>query len=630
MVGYYRKWMRFCGVLLVSCFVLLAPSVLYAIETALPLTLDYKLLSILLEENAFTGAGGSAAIVGTPRDCTFISASQPKFSSAHGRLQLELRVSVRLGTEMGDNCLVPVAWEGYLVILQQPVFDSRNFSLSFKSIDASLFTLDRQPATIAGMVWDFAQPQVFSYLNRIHINLAPPVQDLKTFLQPLFPEETRQATQAMLDSLQGGRVLVNNDNVVVELLANVQEIYNPHEESGEIPILNTEERTQIIQLWETWDAFLVQLLAMMAAHPLSEEDHQILIDVLLDTRHVFAAALENNEVDEDFVRSQFVSAWKQLSPVFRRQLLSQPADNTLGYLGFFTAADALAVLDRMGPTLGLEISRNGLLRLVRMLTGADNPLQYDLKVDSQLRKLLGFPPLSDDSPASEPPPEDGIPTGEQAADPLGMLQNFLLPSAFGAATPSYAEIQSWKVPDDDVDGYIGRVRALVAEATEAQLGKKTFDKSLRDMFRQLIPAMAWQESCFRQFVVKRAKLTYLLSYNQSSVGLMQVNERVWRGIYDRNMLRWDIHYNVQAGCEIADLYLRRYILKKATPAILKNRDLVAKLVYALYNGGPGQYAKFLAREKSGRQYKSDRLFAEKLAWVKAKAWDKLRLCLVGG
>jgi len=616
--------------LLVSFSVFLVPSALYAIETALPLTLDYKLLSILLEKNAFPGPGASAAIVGTPRDCTFISASNPKFSSVQGRLQLELQVSVRLGTEMGDTCLVPVTWEGYLVILQQPVFDGRNFSLSFKSIDASLFTLNREPATIAGIIWDFAQPRVFSYLNRIRIDLAPPVQDLKTFLQPLFPEETQQATQSMLDSLTGGRVMVRNDSVVVELLANVQEIYDPHEESGDIPVLNTEERTQVIQLWETWDAFLVQLLTLMAAHPLTDEDHQILIDVLLDTRHVFATALEDNVVDEDFVRSQFINAWKQLSPVFRRQLFSQPADNTLGYLGFFTAADALAVLDRMGPTLGLEISRNGLLRLAKMLTGSENQLQYDSKVNGQLRNLLGFPPVPADAPPAETPPEDGIPVDEPPAEPLSLLQNFLLPSAFGAEVPAFAEIMNWKVPQDNIDEYISRVRALVAEVTEMQLGKKSLDKPLWEMFRQLIPAMAWQESCFRQFVVKRSKLTYLLSYNQSSVGLMQVNERVWRGIYDRDQLRWDIRYNVQAGCEITELYLHRYILKKAPPAILKNHDLLAKLVYALYNGGPGQYDKFLAREKSGDQYKSDRLFAEKLAWVKEKAWDKLQLCLVGG
>ena len=630
----FRRLLPLC----LTFFLFSSPSLVLGVEASLPLTLDYKLLSVLLERAAFKDRNSSAFIVGSPGDCAYIRASEPHFSSADGYLQLEIRLTVSLGTEMGGSCLLPVEWDGYLVIVQQPVFDSRNFSLSFRSIDAGLFTLSRQPATIAGLLWEFAQPRVFEYLNRVRIDLAPPIADLRGFLEPLFPEESRQETLAMLDSLKGGSVAVKPDAVVVELLANVREIYDPHEADEDVPVLYPEERAQVIELWETWDAFLVQLLVMMAAHPLGDEDHQILIDVLLDTRHFFADALERSEVNEDFVRKQFVDAWQQLSPVFRRQLFSHPSDNLLGYLGFFTAADALGVLDHMGPTLGIEISRNGLLRLAKMLTGKDSPLLYGTGVDLPLRQLFGLPPEQDSSAPSELPPVDGIPAeppdgalNEAVEGPLSILQNlFFATPAAAADIPPFAEILSWKVPADNIDDYASRVRKVVDDAVAGHLGKKSLTPALAGMFRMLIPALAWQESCFRQFVVKRSKLTYLLSYNQSSVGLMQVNERVWRGIYDQGLLRWDIRYNARAGCEIAELYLHRYILKKASPAVTANPESLAKLVYALYNGGPGQYQKYLAREKSGNHYKSDQLFAEKLKWVKMKAWDKLELCLVGG
>ena len=39
------------------------------------------------------------------------------------------------------------------------------------------------------------------------------------------------------------------------------------------------------------------------------------------------------------------------------------------------------VFDRMGPTLGIEISQQGLLRLAAMLTGKETQLPYSLKVD---------------------------------------------------------------------------------------------------------------------------------------------------------------------------------------------------------------------------------------------------------
>jgi hypothetical protein len=94
---------------------------------------------------------------------------------------------------------------------------------------------------------------------------------------------------------------------------------------------------------------------------------------------------------------------------------------------------------------------------------------------------------------------------------------------------------------------------------------------------------AWQETCWRQFVQKAGKVSPIISYNQSSVGLMQINVRVWRGIYRPEGLLWNAPYNMQAGCEILDLY-------------------------------------FL---------KVDKLFWEKYTWVKADQFDKLSVCLGG-
>jgi hypothetical protein len=111
---------------------------------------------------------------------------------------------------------------------------------------------------------------------------------------------------------------------------------------------------------------------------------------------------------------------------------------------------------------------------------------------------------------------------------------------------------------------------------------------------------------------------------------MQINERIWRGLYDRERLRWDINYNAVAGCEILALYLNRYVLKDASWVRGDRPELLARLLYSMYNGGPGQYKKFLARQKTGKHYKSDELFAEKLKWSMAKKWQNIRACLVGG
>ena len=73
-----------------------------------------------------------------------------------------------------------------------------------------------------------------------------------------------------------------------------------------------------------------------------------------------------------------------------------------------------------------------------------------------------------------------------------------------------------------------------------------------DTYRRLVPATAWQESCWRQFIRRGGKLVAIRS-RVGSVGIMQVNERVWRGVYDRKGLVGDIAYNTRAGAEIQNV-----------------------------------------------------------------------------
>jgi hypothetical protein len=741
----------FCFSLAILFFIIASHSICRAEQVVLPLTLDYKLLTSLLVREAFSGKGQTAALVGRPGECVYLGISEPKFSAAGKNVRLEMRLAIRLGTDVVGRCVAPVEWQGYLSLVQQPVFDSQTFSLAFRTVDSIILNQARQPATIAGVLWEFAKPRVYEYLNRVRLNLAPPVKDMRDFLAPLFHEQARQATQTMLSSLRGGPLSVTGDSVIIELQGEVEEVYSPAKDQGDKTISQA-ERKKLIQLWETWDVFLVSLVSLLASEPLTPEDQLLLVDVLLDTRYAFAAALEEQDLEKDFVRLQFIRVWRKLAPLFRRQLYAKPSANTLGFLAFFTAADALTVLDQMGPTLGIEVSQQGLLRLAAMLTGRETPLIYSPDVDPGLRKLLQLPAVESrkkigneddileiDLPPTKkekepvdsglrqlpqlppveteqkmrkedgiletdlpiikkekdpvdsrlrklpqlppveteqkmrkedgiletdlpiikkekdpvdsrlrklpqlPPVEDRQQTGDEDEileidlpkikedkNPLSRLSNFFFTPAYALDAPLIAEALNWKVPEDDLTGYAERVRTVLADASSFVLAKQQIPTQLHAIFRTMIVAMAWQESCFRQFVEKNNKLTFLMSYNQTSVGVMQINERVWRGMYDRNQLRWDIRYNAQAGCEIAELYLRRYALQGNGPAPGAKVSSLPGIVYAMYNGGPGQYEKYLAREKSGKPFPSDQYFAEKLKWVEKREWGQIRECLGGG
>ncbi len=188
------------------------------------------------------------------------------------------------------------------------------------------------------------------------------------------------------------------------------------------------------------------------------------------------------------------------------------------------------------------------------------------------------------------------------------------------------------VSKENFENYYVRVKSVLSGEAEKRLKAGRIPEPYQPVFTRAVMATAWQESCFRQFIVKERKQTYIVSYNNSSVGLMQVNERVWRGIYNLSSLRWDIAYNAAAGAEILDTYLTRYALPKMAALKAGDRfaaDDLAYALYAMYNGGPGDFSKYLKRRSSKKFYKTDSHFKQKYTWVKNGEWEKIRLCLFG-
>ena len=242
-------------------------------------------------------------------------------------------------------------------------------------------------------------------------------------------------------------------------------------------------------------------------------------------------------------------------------------------------------------------------------------------------------------PLNLPPPIEPLDTGLDN-EPQSTLWRPLfywgVPPAMAKETPPQDQLRSikkWLVSPNNTAPYLERVKKVLESALKNAVEKNGLSDLYRPLYHRLVLSTAWQESCFRQFKRTRNRLTYLRSYNGTSVGIMQINERVWRGLYDRDHLRWDIHYNAAAGSEIVQLYLKRYALrriKKFPQPEAFSQDTIARIVYAMYNSGPGEFYKFLKRQKNSKYYLSDTLFFEKYAWVKDALWENVNICLVGG
>ena len=607
----------------------------WARTVSLPITLDYPLLRALIVNQAFPEAGERSTLVNEGNGCLYLGLSSPALTEAEGLIRLEMKVAARAGTPVGTGCFGQLEWQGYLVFHQRPRLTADTWRLSFTTVATEILGANRQPEKITNLLWSFIEPRIIAHLNRLAIDLMPPVRDLKAFLLPLFPEEVKDKTNRMLASLTPGEPQVLADSIRIDILAEVEEVYDPDLESAQEQ-LNEEQLGRIVSLWESWDGLLTYLISTLSRGILTEDERLIPMSVLLDTRYRFVFEQTNQTLSRDFVRDQFVTAWTDLSPIFKNHLYrNTKTSELLGYLAFVSASDALLVFDSLGPTFGLEISQNGLIRLMQMLQADPALLFKRPETDENLQKLFRlnlYPENDTPLPLAGPVPSQGKEGSFLSrASFCGTILSLLSPAdAEAGQLPGYKEILEWKVPDDNLDGYIRRVEKVLAAAAKHCFKEELVPKKYQSLFTKMLPALAWQESCFRQFVVKDSKLTYLLSYNQSSVGLLQVNERVWKDIFRRNPLRWDIRYNSIAGSEIAAMYLQKYALRDAKTASRLDQASMASLVYAMYNGGPSQYKKYLSRMQTGKFYLSDRLFREKYDWQSAGKKDMLGKCLTGG
>ncbi len=604
---------------------------------SLPITLDPPLLRAFLIQQAFTEPG-DRAVLGDKKDvCNRVELWDPQIKIGEELTVLSSRIRIRAGLAAGTRCLTAVDWEGAFEGQLKPVLDPEGWRLKFQVKDSRLYRQSADELSAARAAWDAAKRYVHPHLEKIFINLAPPLAQIRELVPALVSPERRQETVAWLQTLRLGSLRSSAEAIRIELLLEMDRKEIPTAEAPVVTPLREADFRPLEALWELWDPFLVFQILALTGQPLTEGERDRLLGVLLEMRHRFEA-VENQGVppSTDLVREQFLAAWTSLGPLFRKYLVREPSPSLVGYLGFFTVMDALSALDKIGPVFGFEISRSGLVRLARLLDPGRQDWQpeYSLEVDPRLRSVLSLGPPLEISGREYEEEELEIPEGlteEPGEEPEVWRSSRLRPasSSVGEKTPAGREILAWIPPSGKIDRYILRVQKLLTQTVERVLSRKNLDPKRQRLFRSLVPATAWQESCWRQLIVSGGKIRYLRSYNRTSVGLMQVHVRVWRGIYTPKSLRWNIQYNALAGAEILELYLVRYGLKRMGPENLLDDDLLARAVYAMYNGGPEQLDLFLKRVQQDRLQKSDRLFMEKYDWVEKGQWDKLGVCLTG-
>lgn len=576
-------------------------------RVTVPLRLDYPLLRQLLVAQLFTGPGQSRELLNDPSGCSEIVLSDPELAPREPLLEVLADVHARLGVGRPGACATLVNWQGRIGVTGRPEIRSNGTALGFEPDRVWLLDQAAQPV-VNSRLQQMADAGVRSLFDRFIVDLAPQLQSVGALLPAVLPRHSRQQIQSLLDTLRLGELRVAEDTLDADIVFAVESLAGFL--SPELA-LTEQELAQWEKRWQLMDSLLVLTVKHYAAATQLQALRDALLDVLIESRYRLRDALvAAPDSTDDPVRDWFLQSWQSLAPVIRRIGLEQPGQEHMLVFSVIAATDALAALDQVGPTIGLDISADGLRRLARMINGdaGDELLQYSGEVDPVLRRLL----------------EESL----EAAPPASAwrLDFSLFPRATAADA---SRLNSWAPQRKDLAEYLPRVATLLQSSAGKAIASRELEPAYTELFRQLVLATAWQESCWRHYVISDDRKLVPLRSGTGDVGLMQVNERVWRGFYDQQQLRWDIGYNSAAGAEVLLDYLVKYAIRKGEhrqPGGIAN---LARSAYSAYNGGPSQVARYRSDEASAYGRKVDAAFWDKFQQVAAGNELGVSRCLGG-
>lgn len=628
-------------------------------EVDFPMQLDHAFVRQRVVEYLFDGPEESTQVLREGSGCNEVVLSHPKLSGRDGLLHLVADFDATLGAGIGDWCLNATQRKGVLDAGLEAELHPKLPIIEFRVVQSDIYDQDGA-RRFTGALWDWMRSQVHPHLETLRIDLHRPVTELKTFVPALFPGGDLARVQHLIDSISLADVGVGAEGITLRVRLDVPEPAPAPEAAPEPePALTQEELARWEAAWQSWDGFLT-FLVKHSSREGGDELRSELRDVFLAARYDIARILRSTEPREpDPVRPLFLETWERLAPILRRLTTRLPGESALHYLSLIAAADLFQAAQQLGPEYGVELSTDGLRRMARMIEPAPftDPTAYDESVDTELRELFGFgPPLQapteeeEMAPALEadpgasrsvpeplpappvPPPAPSAPESPTPAEPP-LPQSFWdrpdrLEIALVGGAVSQRSLERWIPTLAELGEYLPRVRELLRATSLRTQRAKVLPERYSALFRHLVLATAWQESCWRQFVNKGGK-RHPLTSSVGAVGIMQVNVHVWRGFYDVTSLRNGTKYNAEAGSEILHHYLVEYAIARHEDRVRKNVDDLARASYSAYNAGPRRLDRYRRTVKGKTGHRIDAEFWAKYQQIKKGNELAVRSCFPG-
>ncbi len=631
----------------------------------IPVTIDYLALGAAMKEQLYTDHGRAPLWNGSDR-CQYFYAENPRFARAGANVKLESDGSLMIGLMVGSQCVSPIVWNGVLEVETAP-YIAPHLMLKFRVTDINLYDRNHEKTLLVGKGFDLIKQYYIPKLETFTFDLSPAFQEFQELVKAGAPPEVTERVTQTLATLKAEPELLATDTGVRTTIDLTVPAFEPIPTPSAPVQLTPQELAAFEKNLDQWDSFLVFAIKQMGDTAKDPQLRDDLLALLLDSRYRLVDALAHPQSSgPDPIRILFLDEWQRLGEIIRAAVRRGTlGSQSLQFLSFISAGDALFAFDQAAPALGVRISSADLRRLAHMIgpTVTTDPLAFTFEEDPELRKMFHVKePLASEGPLDtqsnlvETPTATASPTASptasasEGASPTPGMSGSAAPSATpsplnqpaAASTPTPepslevaptpAPLSLWRIPlwiftPADADAaepapkkidvvaqlqnlarklkrvvansgnateYRGNYDQLLHYGAQREIAEENIDYRFRPLYLRLVKSAAWQESCWRQFVLGGNRVTYLES-STHDLGLMQVNKYVWRGFYSIDRLEWDVLYNASAGMEIlarllAGTELKRGAFSPQTP------DELARSIYAAYNGGPNSYRRWRTHE----------------------------------
>jgi hypothetical protein len=612
---------------LIGCSSLFIARAAGAEQVEVPLNVDVRHLGPPLGSALGMDQEGRTLLV---RDgCNRITLSDLDVGIEGDRLYVSVATSAETGNALLNRCVGVLRWDGSARVELTPTVAGDGLAIALVPGALQLLRPDGSEGLIGRAARALVAALVLPRLSQARLDFDELLVQIDALLLELAgPETVRSLRLIDRSRLIAAAVLAEESAVSASLSFDVEP---PLERGASVLPLDPAELAEWQRLEDELDGFLTTIIVRLAARAQDPGLRLDLLGVLLSARIAIAEALAEDQLstEGDPVRDLFVSSWEALRPHLRALERAAPLDGVEGLklAGFLAGGDAIRAVDALGPEFGLEITRDGLRRLARLLLADEAPASFTplpLEIDPALRELLLGEDANavlndmgdDDRPrrnaqrrSNRSPPSEG-----QDAAVLRALLRWLVPSAHADEPLSDLNVADLVPRVADVHAYLELIGRLLDDAIDAHLRSTRVPDDHRAGIPALIRATAWKESCWRQFTGTPDNPRVMTS-SAGALGIMQIHGRVWRGVYDLDRLAADIRYNIAAGVDILHHYLVDYAIRRGEhnqpPG---GTESLVRATYSAYNGGPSHLSRYRQPDTAARLSAIDREFWRHYQW----------------